>query len=123
LQLFDGAAVLIAELADGRFPAGRGDREEPARSRSSLAAASGLGGYFHASRCADECFSKPHPQMLEELMAELSVAPERTLMIGDTTHDLLMAKECRRRLPGRGLWRASGGGTGRAAARWPLAGR
>ena len=51
----------------------------------------GLGGYFHATRCADECFSKPHPAMLEELMDELGVAPERTLMIGDTTHDLQMA--------------------------------
>lgn len=53
---------------------------------------SGLGGYFHASRCADECPSKPHPQMLLELMDVLAAAPERTLMIGDTTHDLLMAK-------------------------------
>jgi phosphoglycolate phosphatase len=52
---------------------------------------SGLGGYFHASRCADECFSKPHPQMLEELLEELAVEPGRALMIGDTTHDLEMA--------------------------------
>jgi phosphoglycolate phosphatase len=48
--------------------------------------------YFHASRCADECFSKPHPQMLEELMDELGVMPETTLMIGDTSHDLQMAR-------------------------------
>ena len=53
---------------------------------------SGLGALFVASRCADECFSKPHPQMLEELMAELDVPPERTLMIGDTTHDVQMAR-------------------------------
>lgn len=53
---------------------------------------SGLGAYFHATRCADECFSKPHPAMLEELMDELGVNRDRTLMIGDTTHDLLMAK-------------------------------
>ncbi|MBS1199019.1 MAG: family hydrolase [Proteobacteria bacterium] len=52
---------------------------------------SGLGPLFQASRCADECHSKPHPQMLEELMAEFAVAPEATLMIGDTSHDLLMA--------------------------------
>lgn len=51
----------------------------------------GLRPYFHATRCADECFSKPHPQMLEELMTELGVRPERTLMIGDTSHDLQMA--------------------------------
>jgi phosphoglycolate phosphatase len=47
---------------------------------------------FHATRCADECFSKPHPQMLEELMDELGVTPSRTLMVGDTSHDLLMAR-------------------------------
>jgi phosphoglycolate phosphatase len=29
--------------------------------------------------------------MLRELMAEFDVPPERTLMIGDTTHDLQMA--------------------------------
>jgi phosphoglycolate phosphatase len=46
---------------------------------------------FHGTRCADECHSKPHPQMIEELMDEFVVLPAQTLMIGDTTHDLLMA--------------------------------
>ena len=50
-----------------------------------------LHGLFDATRTADETASKPHPLMLQELMAELGVAPERTLMIGDTTHDLLLA--------------------------------
>ena len=50
-----------------------------------------LGHYFHASRCADETFSKPHPQMLRDLMQMLDVSPERTLMIGDTEYDLQMA--------------------------------
>lgn len=48
--------------------------------------------YFHATRTVDECFSKPHPQMLQELMEALVVLPERTLMIGDTSYDLQMAK-------------------------------
>lgn len=52
---------------------------------------SGMGGYFHATRTADQTFSKPHPAMLLELMDELGTAPERTLMVGDTTHDLQMA--------------------------------
>lgn len=52
----------------------------------------GLGRYFHASRCADECISKPHPGMLLELIEEMGVSAEKTLMIGDTTHDLQMAK-------------------------------
>ena len=43
--------------------------------------------FFHATRCADECHSKPHPQMLEELMDFLGVTPTATLMIGDTEFD------------------------------------
>ena len=51
-----------------------------------------LKGLFHASRTADQTAGKPDPLMLHELMQELNVPPERTLMIGDTTHDLLMAQ-------------------------------
>ena len=50
-----------------------------------------LKGVFDSSRTADETAGKPHPLMLHELMAEFGVAPERTLMVGDTTHDLQMA--------------------------------
>lgn len=50
-----------------------------------------LRGRFDGSRTADETAGKPHPLMLHELMAEFDVPPERTLMIGDTTHDLQMA--------------------------------
>lgn len=52
----------------------------------------GLSNYFHTTRTVDECFSKPHPQMLDEIMDELVITPERTLMIGDTTYDLQMAQ-------------------------------
>ena len=51
----------------------------------------GLKSYFHYSRCADEGFSKPHPDMLIRLMEYAAVGPERTLMVGDTTHDLELA--------------------------------
>lgn len=50
-----------------------------------------LKGMFDGSRTADETAGKPSPLMLHELMAEFGVEPERTLMIGDTTHDLQMA--------------------------------
>jgi phosphoglycolate phosphatase len=50
-----------------------------------------LKGLFDATRTADETASKPDPLMLLELMDEFGVAPERTLMIGDTTHDLQLA--------------------------------
>lgn len=54
-----------------------------------------LRGRFDASRTADQTAGKPHPLMLQELMSELDVKPERTLMIGDTTHDLQMAQNAR----------------------------
>ena len=50
-----------------------------------------LGALFDATRTADETASKPDPRMLIELMRELGVPPARTLMIGDTTHDLQLA--------------------------------
>jgi len=50
-----------------------------------------LKGMFNGSRTADETAGKPHPRMLQELMREFGVEPARTLMIGDTTHDLQMA--------------------------------
>ena len=53
---------------------------------------SGLGPHIHASRCADEAPSKPHPQMLLELMQLFDTPRERTLMIGDSAHDLMMAQ-------------------------------
>lgn len=91
LTLFAGADALIHMLAAGGYLLG----VATGKSRRGLDRAldhSGLGPHFHATRCADECHSKPHPQMLEELMDEFAVAPAATLMIGDTTHDLLMAR-------------------------------
>ncbi len=64
------------------------------KSRIGLARAldsSGLGGCFAATRCADQTHSKPHPAMVLELIDELDADPARTLVIGDTSHDLLMA--------------------------------
>lgn len=51
-----------------------------------------LRGVFDGSRTADETASKPHPLMLQELMAEFDVPATRVLMVGDTTHDLQMAQ-------------------------------
>jgi len=94
IPLYSGARETIAELH------GKGITLAVAtgKSRNGLDRAlhsSELGGYFHASRTADETFSKPHPAMLLELMDELAVPPERTLMVGDTTHDLKMAANAR----------------------------
>ena len=90
LSLFEGTESMISALvARGHLLA-----VATGKSRNGLDRAlahTGLGPQFVATRCADECFSKPHPQMLLELMDELAVPAERTLMIGDTTHDLQMA--------------------------------
>jgi phosphoglycolate phosphatase len=51
-----------------------------------------LQGLFDATRTADETAGKPHPRMLHELMAAIGAPPERTLMVGDTTHDLQLAR-------------------------------
>ena len=51
----------------------------------------GLTSCFHATRCADEAPSKPHPQMLLDLMEALEVLPEETIMVGDTEYDMEMA--------------------------------
>ena len=50
-----------------------------------------FGSCFVATRCGDEGFPKPHPDMLHHLMQVTGVEPERTLMVGDTSHDLQLA--------------------------------
>ncbi len=52
----------------------------------------GLTACFDGTRTVDESLSKPHPSMLLELSDELQVPTDRMLMIGDTSHDLMMAK-------------------------------
>lgn len=54
--------------------------------------ASDTKSYFHASRCAKECLSKPHPEMLEQILSELAILPHQAVMIGDTVYDMEMAK-------------------------------
>lgn len=90
LSLFDGVLPLLADLK-GRH---HWLAVATGKSRSGLNEvlhAVALQGVFDSSRTADETAGKPHPRMLHELMREFGVAPERTLMIGDTTHDLQMA--------------------------------
>ncbi len=94
LVLFDGVVELLDELAACSLPLAIAT----GKSRAGLSRAlelTGIGPRFLGSRCADECRSKPHPQMLEELMGEFGVMPERVVMIGDTCHDLNMARNAR----------------------------
>ncbi len=50
-----------------------------------------LADYFSTTRCAGENKSKPHPEMLHEILEELNFSASQTLMIGDSEHDLKMA--------------------------------
>ena len=61
------------------------------RGLEQVLADTGLADCFHGSRCADETRSKPHPQMLEELLDEFGLAAREAIMVGDTEYDLLMA--------------------------------
>jgi phosphoglycolate phosphatase len=90
LVLFDGALDLLLALKarKQRIAVATG------KARRGLDAALDsvqLKGLFDATRTADETASKPDPRMLLELMAQCNTPPERTLMIGDTTHDLQLA--------------------------------
>ena len=91
IPLFEGARELIVDLHGG----GHTLAVATGKARRGLARAfehTGLEPYFHASRTADETHSKPHPAMIEELLDQLMFEPEQALMIGDTTHDLEMAR-------------------------------
>jgi len=90
ISLFDGVLPLLDALkARGYLLAVATGKSR--RGLDEALASSALAGVFDASRTADQTAGKPDPLMLRELMAEFDVAPERTLMIGDTTHDLQMA--------------------------------
>jgi phosphoglycolate phosphatase len=90
LQLFAGARELLEALNATRMPLAIATGKTRVGLERSLQA-TGLGRFFGAFRCADQTHSKPHPAMLLELAEELSLAPARLLMVGDTTHDLEMA--------------------------------
>ncbi len=90
IPLFPGARAMLAGLRDR----GHALAIATGKSRAGLTRAldnTGLQPLFAASRCADQCASKPAPDMLYELMKELGTDAANTLMIGDTVHDLQMA--------------------------------
>ncbi len=90
LSLFAGALPLLDRLKQRGHLLGVATGKSRSGLDEALASAQLL-GVFDATRTADQTVSKPHPQMLLELMDELGVRADRTLMIGDTTHDLLLA--------------------------------
>lgn len=89
-ELFPGVQEMIVELHEaGHFLAvatGKGRQ-----GLNKVLRQTELEQYFHTTRCADECHSKPNPQMLHEIMDYLGVEADNALMIGDTEYDLQMA--------------------------------
>lgn len=90
LSLFDGVLPMLAELRERRHRLAVATGKSRRGLDDALRTVE-LAGLFDASRTADETAGKPDPRMLHELMREFGTEPERTLMIGDTTHDLQMA--------------------------------
>jgi len=91
IPLFAGAREMLDELDARGFLLAIAT----GKSRAGLARAlaqQGLEQRFVASRCADESFPKPHPDMLLSLMERCGVSARETLMIGDTSHDLELAR-------------------------------
>ena len=90
LSLFEGAREMLTDLSQqGYFLAVATGKSRVGLNRALDTVK--LLSLFDATRCADETFSKPHPAMLQELTRELGQDLKRTVMIGDTTHDLQMA--------------------------------
>ena len=91
IALFDGVLPLLAELKQRHhwLTVATGKSR---RGLDEVLQTVALQGVFDGSRTADETAGKPSPLMLNQLMREFGVDPERTLMVGDTTHDLQMAK-------------------------------
>ncbi|MGD9255760.1 MAG: HAD-IA family hydrolase [Chromatiales bacterium] len=88
-RLFPGVTETLESLADDYLLA-----VATGKSRRGLEKElddSGLRPLFQATRCADEAFSKPHPQMLEDILDKLGMRPSETLVIGDTEYDMRMA--------------------------------
>ncbi|TAK82332.1 MAG: HAD family hydrolase [Betaproteobacteria bacterium] len=90
MQLFPGMRNLLEGLSRSHVLGIATGKSRKGLERA--LAAAGLGELFAASRCADETDPKPHPAMLLELMEELKVSADGVLMIGDTSHDMQMAR-------------------------------
>jgi phosphoglycolate phosphatase len=91
VPLFDGVMEMLDELDAAGSVLGIATGKSRAGLERALAQ-QGVAHRFVATRCADESPPKPHPGMLLHLMQQVGVGPEDTLMVGDTTHDLELAR-------------------------------
>lgn len=89
--LFEGAEALFQQLANQNILLAVATGKAR-KGLERIFAQTGLASYFATSRCADEAQSKPHPDMLKQIIAELGVSAHEAVMVGDTSHDLKMAQ-------------------------------
>ena len=89
--LFKGVPAMLDSLRQGGYKLAVATGKTRAGLDHAMAA-TGAAGWFDATRAAGETASKPDPLMLLQLMAELDAPPGRTLMVGDSVHDLRMAR-------------------------------
>ncbi len=88
--MFEGAREVLGDLAEaGHYLAVATGKSR--RGLDRVLEETGLGELFIITRSADETFSKPHPQMLLEIMEYVGLEPQQSLMIGDTEYDVQMA--------------------------------
>ena len=91
MEMYAGARALLEQLkADGYWLAVATGKSRKGLDR--MMHDLNLGHLFMLTRCADETRSKPHPQMLQELLEAFGVEAQEALMIGDSTYDLDMAR-------------------------------
>lgn len=89
--LFNGVVDVLTELTEQGVQLG----VATGKARQGLERAwqqTNTGHFFSVSRCADEAQSKPHPQMLQQILTHTGYTAEQTVMIGDSRYDLQMAK-------------------------------
>ena len=93
-ELFQGVKEMLLALAErGHYLAVATGKGRQGLNKAMQG--TGLETIFHVTRCADETRSKPHPQMMEEIMTYVGIEPRSTLMVGDTEYDLHMAQNAR----------------------------
>ena len=91
VKLFDGVELGIKELHSCGYKiaiATGGGRNY----LDSCLAQTSIKDFINVTKTSDDCFSKPHPQMCNEILNELIIEPEKSIVIGDSIHDLQMAK-------------------------------
>ncbi len=93
-SLFPGAETVLRGFAESGYLLAVATGKSR-RGLDKVLEETGLGELFHMTRCADEAYSKPHPQMLEDILTDLDTPPAQALVIGDTEYDMQMAANAR----------------------------